>query len=127
MKTKNKLWIWAGIVNLLGALVHTILGQTTLVDPMLSSNMPHQPMSEMLAVWHMVTVALFLTSFYLIRSGLGRTNRPTQDTVEFISYFYVLASVVFIIVSVVQQILAPQWILLLPISILGFLGLKKIK
>lgn len=126
MKTKNVFWIIAGFLNLFTFFLHLIGGQIDIVNPMLGSSMALQPMSEMLAAWHLITVFLLMSSIYFLKLGFKNTDQNPKQLIKFMSYCYVAFSVVFIIVSFVQGVFAPQWILLLPIGILGLIGLKKL-
>ncbi len=127
MKTINIYYIIAGVINLFTALLHTIGGQIGLINPFLESNLENQTKTELLGVWHMVTVMLFASSFIFIHMGFKQKEKLNTELPSFISYLYILFSAVFIIVSLLNETLAPQWILLLPIGILGLLGVKKTK
>ena len=72
MRKKNIFWIIAAILNLLTAFVHTIGGQLDLVNPLLKSDLSEQAKTEWLGVWHMITIFLFATTYYL-RSCLNLT------------------------------------------------------
>ena len=125
MSSKNMVWIIGGILNLFTALLHTIAGQFDLVTPLLNSDLSDQAKTEWLGVWHMITVVLFTTSYYLVRSGFSKTTFHNSGIIKSIGSVYILFSLSFIFSSIVTQKFAPQWILLLPIGILAFWGLKK--
>lgn len=127
MKTKNTFWIITGTLNLFTALLHLIGGQLDLINPLLQSNLTNQIKVEMLGVWHMVTIILFATSYIFLKSGFNKKGEVSTDTIAFISYLYLGFSCAFIFASIFSVTLAPQWILLLPIGILGILGLRKFK
>jgi len=126
MKNRNIFWLVAGILNLFTAFLHTFAGQTELINPLLSSNLDNQIQTELLGVWHMVTLFLFFTSAVFIHN-YSKAKAECKAVIQFISYVYFLFSISFILVSIVNQILAPQFILLLPIGILGLIGVKKYK
>lgn len=125
MKNRNKPWLIGGAISLFTFFVHLIGGQITLVDPLLNSGLDLQVRTEWLAAWHIVTVFLLFASVVLLRSGL---NPQSDDgkVVEFISWCFVGFGVVFIAASVFQQCFAPQWILLIPIGVLGLSGARKL-
>ena len=125
MNSKNKFWIVAGLLNLLIALVHTIGGQLDLVNPLLATDLTAQAKSEWLAVWHIITIMLFLTSFYLLRSGFGRNNINDSSSIKLIGILYCLISIPFMVSSIYFKTFAPQWIILLPIGILSLIGMRK--
>lgn len=122
MKRKNYLILIAGILNLFTALLHTIGGQIELVSPLQKSDLTNQAKAEWFGVWHMVTIVLFTTSFLLIKNYM---NGNKTETIKYIGFLYVLLSIPFCISSLVYKLLAPQWILLLPIGILIYFGTKK--
>ncbi|WP_338790711.1 hypothetical protein [Bernardetia sp. MNP-M8] len=126
MKTKNIFWLLAGILNLFTALLHTFGGQVGLINPLLSSNLDNQVQTEFLGVWHMITLFLFFTSAVFIKNYFA-PKEECRVIIQFISYVYFLFSISFIAVSFMNQLLAPQWTLLLPIGILGLIGVKKYK
>lgn len=127
MKAKNVYWIIAGFLNLFTFFLHLIGGQIDIVNPMMESSMSLQPMSEMLAAWHLITVFLLMSSIYFIQIGFKNADQNPEQLVNFMSYCYFAFGLVFIVVSLVQGVFTPQWILLLPIGILGLIGLKKEK
>jgi len=124
---KSKYIIAAGIINLFTAFVHLIAGQLDLVNPLLDSNLTQQAKVEWLAVWHLITVILFLSSFYLIRSGWNIKEYCNVGVIKLLGILYCLFSIVFILSSIYMQTLAPQWIILFPIGILALLGIRRMK
>ncbi len=125
MKNKNIYLIIAGAINLFTGFLHAVGGQSTLINPLLGTNLEGLVKTELLGAWHMVTVTLFATSFILLYFGFKRLEKPNIELLKFTSYLYILFSVAFILVSLFQAVFAPQWVLLLPIGILGLIGNKK--
>ncbi len=121
-KSRNIYWLIAGVINLFTALLHTIGGQLELVNPLIKSNLYNQQKAEWIGAWHMVTIILFFTSYIIIKIGI--TNKQSE-LVKYIGYLYLIFSIPSIITSSMYQLLAPQWILLLPISALIYFGAKK--
>ena len=115
----------AGIINLITAIIHVIGGQVDLVNPLLDSNMTGQAKGELVSVWHMVTILLFLTSYIIIKVGFGKGKPLDLNLLKAIGVLYVLMGLPFIISSLWYGIFAPQWILLMPIGILILIGIKK--
>ena len=122
---KNYYWLMAGIVNLFTALLHTIGGQIELVNPMLKSNLENQTKVEWFGVWHMITIILFLSSYLVLKNAIIEFQKRQTELMKYIGILYILLSIPFCISSIVHKLLAPQWILLLPIGILLYLGTKK--
>ncbi|WP_108868314.1 hypothetical protein [Aquimarina aquimarini] len=127
MKTKNIYWIITGILNLFTALLHLIAGQMDLINPLFLSNLSLQIQAELLGVWHMVTIILFASSWMYFKYGFDTKSNNNLETVSFISYLYIAFSFAFIFSSFYQSVFALQWVLLLPIGILGLVGIKKSK
>ena len=123
---KNNYWLIAGGINFFTALIHTIGGQLSLVNPLQDSNLLDQTKAEWVGVWHMATILLFLTSYLLIKNGLGKTQQKQLEIINFIGVLYISFSVPFIVTSLMYKLLAPQWILLLPIGLLAYFGTKKL-
>ncbi|PKV48945.1 hypothetical protein ATE84_0961 [Aquimarina sp. MAR_2010_214] len=124
---RNKYWIIAGIINIFTAILHLIGGQLDLINPFMESNTDLQIKTELLGVWHMVTIMLFASSILYFKYGFSITKKVDIALVSFISYLYIAFSFAFILSSVYKSVLAPQWVLLLPIGLLGIIGAKKLK
>jgi hypothetical protein len=112
---------------LLTALIHTFGGQMDLVNPLLKSNLSDQTKAEWFGVWHLVTLLLFATSYVIFRNTLVAVQVRKTEIISSIGFLYVLFSVPFIISSIINSLLAPQWILLLPIGLLLLFGIKREK
>lgn len=125
LKNKNIYWIIAGIISSFTALIHTLVGQLDLVNPLLESNLSRQAKTEWLGVWHIVTAVLIITSYYLLRYGFNTTQKKNSDVIQLIGILYILFSIVFIGSSLLMQVFAPQWILLLPIGVLSLIRKSK--
>ena len=115
----------AGIINLLTAFVHLIAGQEDLVNPLLESNLTTQQQGEWFAVWHIITILLFLTSYYLLKIGFEKRESKEFSILQFIGVLYVLLGIPFIVACFWFSIFAPQFILLMPVGVLVLVGIKK--
>lgn len=124
-KNRNIYWIIAGAINLFTAVLHTIGGQLELVNPLMKSDLNTQEKAEWIGAWHMVTIILFFTSYITIKHGITNNANKQLNLIKYIGYLYLIFSIPSIITSVMYQLLAPQWILLLPISVLIYIGVKK--
>lgn len=121
---RNLYWIIAGCICSLTALVHLFGGQLDLVNPLLSSNLVNQAKTEWLGVWHLVSIVLLLSAYYLLRYGFNKSASGSKEVVRLIGIMYIFFSGAFILSSLWMQVFAPQWILLLPIGILSLLQSK---
>ncbi|RKN21703.1 hypothetical protein D7035_12430, partial [Aquimarina sp. AD1] len=79
----------AGIINLLGAILHTIGGQMELVNPLLDSNISIQQKSELAAAWHIVTILLFLTSYIILKVGFLKDSNQEKEQLKSIAVLYI--------------------------------------
>jgi hypothetical protein len=120
-------WIFAsGIIGIFTSLVHIFAGQVDQIKPFLKSDLPDIPKATLLACWHMVSVILVMSGFAL--TYIGWFNLIAfQSVVIGVSISFIMFSIVFIAVGwyffKLQAFLKlPQWTLLLPIGVLGFIG-----
>ncbi len=123
--TKNWYWMFAGAINFFTALLHTFGGQMDLVNPLLRSNLKDQAKAEWLGVWHMVTILLFASSYIVLRNALLVYHKRQVELMKYIGILYVVLSIPSFISSMTYQLLAPQWILLLPVGVLILFGSEK--
>lgn len=121
---KNIYWLIAGIINSFTALLHTIGGQLDLVNPLIESNLTTEQKGQWFGAWHIVTLTLFFTAYILLKN-VFKPDQKESATIKYIGLAYILFSVPFIISSLTNQLLIPQWILLLPIGLLITIGNKK--
>lgn len=126
MKVRNNYLISAGVICLFTAILHTIGGQIDLVNPLMESDLKLQTKSELLGVWHMVTVILFISAYVLLKNGMNVKDNELES-VKLIARLFLLFGLVFIVVCLYKNVLAPQWVLCLPIAVLTFVGLNKMK
>ena len=120
-------WIFAaGVICIFTSLVHIFAGQVDPVRPFLKSDLSDIPKATLLACWHMVSAILVLSGVAL--AYIGWFNISTfQNLVIGISISFLIFSLVFIAVGwhffkLHAFIKLPQWTLLLPIGILGLIG-----
>lgn len=125
MKKYNYYLLAAGTLNAFTAILHLIGGQLDLINPMLESGMTASVKTQLLSVWHMVTVVLFATTLIYFLYTKNKERKANPQLVSFISYLYILFSLSFILSGFFQSEFTEQWILLLPIGILGLAGSKK--
>ncbi len=116
----------AGILNLFSAILHLVGGQIELVDPLLQSTVAVQPKGELVGAWHMITILLFFTSYVILMTGSQHYDASKKELLHFIAMLYILSGIPFIVVSFWYGILAPQWLLLIPIGVLLILGIRKL-
>lgn len=116
----------AGLLAGLTAFVHVIAGGKDVARPLLASAIDEVVKLTLYACWHLVSVALFLCAFALLGHGAGFYHSP--QTVAFVAIMWLLFGVVFLVVTLVVAkpgglFRFPQWVLLLPVGVLGLCGL----
>jgi len=120
----KKILITAAVINLITALIHTIMGGQELMVPFVAYDIPLSIKSILHACWHMVTATLFISTIALFYLGIKHTNLSIGLITRFIGILYIAYGFVFIIISLAYGIFLPQSILLIPIGILSFWGGK---
>ncbi|MCI4647237.1 hypothetical protein [Phaeodactylibacter sp.] len=120
MKT---LLLIAAIINLAVAIIHTIIGESDIVAPLLATDAPDTVRWTLHAAWHMISVVLFLsalTLFYLSRKG--KDDPRSMVLSRYIGIQYLALAMVFVVTSVGYGIFFPQIVMLAPIGILAILA-----
>lgn len=120
MKT---LLIITAIINLAVAIIHTIIGESDIVAPLLATDAPDTVRWTLHAAWHMISVVLFisaLTLFYVSRRG--KDDPRSLVLSKYIGIQYLALAMVFVVTSVVYGIFFPQIVMLAPIGILPLLA-----
>ncbi len=124
----NRPLLVATLIATFTAILHAFGGTPEIEGPLLQSNMPQEVGLMLLACWHMVTAALTLTAISL---GLALRNpNPTSlAKVTLISYLWLSFGGVFILIDLLYAgphmlLQLPQWVLLLPVGILGLWGVN---
>jgi hypothetical protein len=126
MKT-NRLLLSSGLLAAFTAALHTLAGTPEIQEPLLSSSIP-QPISLLLyACWHLVTVTLIVSALALIWSAGSKKTVKAGALPCFISVLWLLFGLVFVVVALwfsgpSMLLVLPQWVLLIPVGILGLLG-----
>ncbi|MEZ5359142.1 MAG: hypothetical protein R3F48_09965 [Candidatus Zixiibacteriota bacterium] len=120
----KKIYIAAGVWNLIAALIHTILGQIKLINPFLDIEFADILKAILLSCWHMVTAILFLTSIVFFIIGWRPDTYASNQLSCIIGVYYSLATLAFATVSIYYGLFLFQVPLLLVIAILGFIGAR---
>jgi len=125
MNTRNNYWIIAGAINFFTFLLHLTGGQVGHVDPMTETSLTYEQLAPLIGAWHMVTIILLATSYILLSAGFGKKYANNKEIISFSGYLNLAFCLPFIVAGFYYEVLAPQWILFLPIGVLTLLGLKK--
>lgn len=123
----NKFLLSASILAAVTAAIHTFVGGQEIATPLLNSQLPEEPRLTLYAVWHMATVVLALSAAALFAGAMPRYAVSGRSMVLFISALWLAFGAVFVIVATIEPgsglyFKLPQWVLLLPVGLLGVLG-----
>lgn len=123
----NRLLVFAAVLAAFTAAVHILAGGSDVAAPLLASPMAGEPKLTLYAVWHMVSVALAMSAPALFIGSLPRHARAARYLVLFVSTLWCAFGLVFLCVVAIQPeggwlFKLPQWVLLLPVGLLGLWG-----
>ncbi|MFB8246023.1 hypothetical protein ACFC5X_13365 [Streptomyces sp. NPDC055952] len=115
----------AGGIAIVTTGIHATAGGRSVVRPLLGSTVAAEPKRTLHVVWHMVTADLLLSSLVLL--GCSFMAAPSTALVLFIAVQYVVYAGLFLIVTLAADwprplLRLPQWMLLLPVAVLAFVG-----
>jgi hypothetical protein len=122
----NKKLISAGILNLITALIHTILGHYTLILPFVGIEFETPLKAILHSCWHMVTFTLFFSSLVFLYIGIKPKKINTKQVSYILGIPYIAFALIFIVLSFAYNIFLFQWVLLLPIGLLSIYGGKTV-
>ena len=113
----------AAIVNLAVAVIHTFIGESDIITPLLATDLPDTVRWTLHSAWHMISVVLYLSSFTLFYISRKEKNDPRYKILpNYIGIQYIALALVFVGSSIVYGIFFPQIVMLAPIGILAFLA-----
>ncbi len=120
----NRLLVVAAFLAAFTSAVHIFAGGVDVAAPLLASDMDGEPKLTLYAVWHMVSVVLTLSAIALFIGSLPRHAHAARYLVLFVSALWCSFGIVFLVVVAIQPdggwlFKLPQWILLLPVGLLG--------
>ena len=123
----KNLLLFAAIINAAVAIIHTIIGESDIVAPLLATDAPDTVRWTLHAAWHMISVVLFIsaiTLFYVSRRGKDYPHRIVLS--KYIGIQYLALAMVFVGTSVIYGIFFPQIVMLAPIGILAMLASRAV-
>ena len=121
----NILLLIAGIGALVVFALHTFVGQSKMVIPFLANDIDQEQKLVMLANYFVVAVVLLGSGVVLFLGGIGTSI--SDDLLTFVSSAWILFGMIFLAISLFVArpaglLRLPQWTLLIPIGVLGLLG-----
>ncbi|MCW7538026.1 hypothetical protein OOT46_09220 [Aquabacterium sp. A7-Y] len=126
----HRLLMSSGLLAALTAAVHTFAGTAEIQGPLLHSALSSPLRLLLYACWHLVTVTLVLSAVALIRSALPTRTPASAGAARFVAWLWLFFGLVFVAVALIFSgpsglLTLPQWVLLIPVGILGLLGTRK--
>lgn len=123
----NRLLVIAAVLAAFAAAVHILAGGPDVATPLLASSMAGEPKLTLYAVWHMGSVVLAMSVPALFIGSFPRHEHAARYLVLFVSALWCVFGLVFLCVAAIQpesgwHFKLPQWILLLPVGLLGLWG-----
>lgn len=123
----NKPLLTASLATAFTAVVHLFAGGTDVAAPLLASSLADEPRLTLYAVWHLVSVTLVLSAAALYVCALPHHAAVGRYLALFISVLWLSFGMVFLVVAFTQPgeglfLKMPQWILFLPVGLLGLWG-----
>lgn len=120
------LLIVAGVLALLTTIIHIFVGGNGAAKPLLASSLADGAKYALYACWHFVSGFFVLSTLVLFLEGFGSLEEP--GVIVGVSSLWVLFGLVFLFISLwvnnIEGVFKlPQWVLLLPVGILGFASL----
>lgn len=115
----------AGMLASITFLIHTFYGGEEIAKPLLKSKLDQDVKMTVYATWHMATVTLLASAGVLLCAGAGYSI--PYELLLFVSVGWILFGLVFLWINLCKVqprtlFGLPQWVMLLPVGILGILG-----
>lgn len=118
----------AATLNLAVAIIHTFVGESDIVAPLLATDAPDTVRWTLHSAWHMISVVLYVSSFTLFYVSRKDKNAPhIKILTNYIGIQYIGLAMVFVVTSFVYGLFFPQIVMLAPIGILSFLAGRMVK
>lgn len=117
----------AGLLAAFTTLVHLFAGTPEIQGPLLNSSLPQPVILMLFLCWHLVSAALGLSALALLWSAFPAGAARAGALPRFISLLWIAFGLVCVVVALAVAgpnglLILPQWILLIPVGVLGLLG-----
>lgn len=128
----NKILATTSVLAAFTAVLHTFGGTPEIEKPLLQAPLAPEISLLVYACWHLVTVALTLSAIGFFISAKPKYVVQSHYMALFISLMWIGFGLVFVVVDIAYSGLPmllklPQWILLIPIGLLGLWGCSRVK
>lgn len=123
----NRILAITSLFALFTAALHLFFGSPRITKPLRTSALDARIKLVLYAVWHMASIALFLSVPAFFFGSLPSHARDARPLVLFLSLLWCAFGAVFLVTIFTQAdrrqlFKLPQWALLLPVGLLGFWG-----
>lgn len=128
----NRILLSTAVLALFTAALHTFGGTPEIEAPLLQAGLAPEIGLLLLACWHLVTVSLTVSAIALFISATPKHAVKSHYMALFISFMWIGFGLVFMLVSIIYSgvpmlLKLPQWILLIPIGLLGLWGCSRLR
>ena len=125
-----RLLLAAAILAAFTAAIHIFAGTPEIAKPLLRSVLPAELRLLLYACWHVVSLALVFSAGALAMAARSRNAARYQPMVRLVSWQWIAFGLVFIAVGGLHSggtmlLQLPQWMLLLPVGLLGLWGSRR--
>lgn len=126
----NGFLVSAALLAAFTTVVHVFAGGEDVAVPLLASPLTGTLKWTLYVVWHMVSVMLALSAVALFMGAMPRHAGPSRYLVRFVSAQWCASGVLFLLIAGLQPASGgffelPQWMVLLLVGVLGFLGSRR--
>lgn len=124
----NKPFLLAAGFAAFTAAVHIIVGGSDTVNPLLASSIPGEAKFTLYVVWHGISAILALSAPAFFIAAQPRYAAASHYLALFLSVLWCIFGLLFLLVIAMQPesgwlFRLPQWLILLPVGLLGLWGL----
>lgn len=125
----NRILLAAAVLAALTAGLHLFVGTPEIAAPLLNSSFPPELSYLLYACWHLVSCSLAISAGALFICALHYEHQTARAMAILISCLWLSFGLVFVAVGLFGArgtllFELPQWILLLPVGVLGLWGIS---
>jgi hypothetical protein len=123
----NRTLLFTALIAAFTAAIHIFVGTPEIQKPLLQSGLPQEVRLLLYTCWHLVSVTLSLSAVAFFVSAFANLSDSSRNMVKLVSFMWLCFGFVFVAVALLHSgvsmlLKLPQWILLLPVGLLGLLG-----
>ncbi len=119
----NMYFLIAAVAGAAIALIHMIGGGQTAARPLLESGLADNPKFTNYYAWHIVTIVLIAMSAGYLMAAFNASHTNLAVMMTLLNAAFALWSVLLIVWKRQPIWELPQWVLFLPVAVIGALGI----